>query len=269
MARGGVVPVDRGLVGGGVVVATAQCAPQLGFEVVVGHLEQAPDGRADQGDRVHGGHGVIEGRRVEDALFADQPGLFRRLAGHVEDPVGRLGGAKALAHVDEDGVGEVRPALGVIASDAGRVAPAGVEAVALDRLAIRETFEALEHHDDGDDRGRHRAASLALEEVGEGLVGEEAVALAMQEGVDRVLVEPLVAEPGHIVEQVTLSTRHTERHGPSGIGNYNDVILPDRRADRESSVSWSSVRSPYVRRHHPPRARNGVPARCLRTGHLE
>jgi hypothetical protein len=39
------------------------------------------------------------------------------------------------------------------------VTPAVVEAVTFGRLAAREPFEALEHYDHGDDRGRHRALS--------------------------------------------------------------------------------------------------------------
>ena len=210
---GGVVPVDLGLGRAGVVVPARHGLAHVGCQFVVGHLEQAPDGRADERDGVHGGHRVIERGRVEDALASDEPGLFGGVTGDVEDPVGMFGAPQALAHVDEDGVGEARPSLGVVAADAGRVAPAVVEAVALDRLAVREAFKALEHHDHGDDRGRHRASALVVEEIAEGLVGEEPIALAVQEGIDRVRFERLVAEPGHVVEQVALLVRHTERHG--------------------------------------------------------
>jgi len=129
-----------------------------------------------------------------------------------------------------------------IAADARRVTPAVVEAVALGRLAVREPFETLEHHDHRDDGGWHRTPTLLLEQVSEGLVGEELVTLAVQEGVDRLLVERLVAEPGHVVEQVTLLVRHTQRHGSLHLENYNDVILSDTGPERESILRGLSVR---------------------------
>ena len=149
---------------------------------------------------------------------------------------------QAFAHVDEHGVGEARPSGAVIAADAGRVTPAVVEAVALGRLAVRETFETLEHHDHGDDTGRNRTPTLVIEKVSERLVGEELVAFTVQEGVDRLLVERLVAEPGHVVEQVTLLVRHTQRHGYLHLENYNDVILSDPGAERESNFREQPVR---------------------------
>src|ERR1019366_3252655 len=130
----------------------------------------------------------------------------------------------------------------VIAPDARRVAPAVVKAVALSRLAVREPFEALEHHDHGNNTGRHRAPSLVIEEIGKGLVGEEPVALTVQEGVDRVLVERLFAEPRHVVEQIALLVGLTECHWLLRVDNYSVVILPDLALVRESNLKGLSVR---------------------------
>ena len=110
----------------------------------------------------------------------DEAGRLGGVERHLEDAVRPLGAPQALAHVDEHGVGEARPPAGVVAADAGRVAPAVVEAVALDRLAVRQALEALEHHDHGHHRRRHRAPAVLVEQVGERLVGEEAVTLAVQ-----------------------------------------------------------------------------------------
>ena len=163
---GGVVPVDLGLGRAGVVVPALHGLAHGGGQFGIGHLEHAPDGRADESHGVHGGHRVIERRRIQHALASDEPGLFGGVTGDVEDAVGMFGAPQALAHVDEDGVGEARPPLSVVTTDSGGVTPPVVEAVALDRLAVREPFEALEHHDHGDDRGRHRTSALVVEEIG-------------------------------------------------------------------------------------------------------
>src|SRR5579875_3409189 len=50
----------------------------------------------------------------------------------------------ACTHIYQHGVGEARPHTAVVAADACRVAPAGVEAVVLDRLPVRQAGQALE-----------------------------------------------------------------------------------------------------------------------------
>src|ERR1035437_2764542 len=237
-----VVPVDHGLGRTGIVVATAQHGPQCCDEFGVGHFEHSADGRADEGDGVHCRHRVIKRSRVEHPAATDEPGLFGCVTRRVEDAVGSNGAPQAFAHVNQDGVGEARPPGAVIAPDARRVTPAVVKAVALSRLAVREPFEALEHHDHGNNTRRYRAPTLVIEEIGDGLVGEQLIALAVQEGVDRVLVERLVAEPRHVVEQIALLVGLTECHWLLRVDNYSVVILPDLALVRESNLRGLSVR---------------------------
>ncbi|MGI8721837.1 MAG: hypothetical protein ACR2JG_06375 [Geodermatophilaceae bacterium] len=47
------------------------------------------------------------------------------------------------------------------------------------------------------------------EQIGERLIGEEPVTLAVQQPVDRVLRQHPAAELRHIIEQVTLALRHS------------------------------------------------------------
>jgi hypothetical protein len=75
-------------------------------------------------------------------------------------------------HVNEHGVRKADPSVGVVATDAGGVAPAVIEAVMLDRLTVRETLQAFGHHDYRRDRRRNRASSTLLKEIGELLVGK-------------------------------------------------------------------------------------------------
>jgi hypothetical protein len=60
------------------------------------------------------------------------------------------------------------PPLDVIATDTSHAAPAVVEAVPFDRVAVREPFEVMEHYDQGDEQTERRAF---VEVVGKGLVG--------------------------------------------------------------------------------------------------
>jgi len=124
----------------------------------------------------------------------------------------------------------------VIAADTGGVTPARVEAEALDCLSVRQSLQALEHHDDGDDRGGHRAPSNLVEEVSEGFVGKELVTLTAQEGVDRAVGQGLLTEPRHVIEQIDLIIGHTECHRSLRVADYNGEILPELRPDRESRV---------------------------------
>jgi hypothetical protein len=83
------------------------------------------------------------------------------------------------------------------------------------------------------DGGTKRRPGL-IEEIGKRFVGEEPVAFSLQERVDRMLIEGLVAEPRHIVEQIIMFVGLTERLVP--VENYSVVILPDPGLDRESNL---------------------------------
>jgi hypothetical protein len=100
----------------------------------------------------------------------------------------------------------------------------------------------LEHHHHGHDRWGNRAPSGLIEEIGKRFVGEESIVFAVQERVDRMLIEGLIAEPRHVVEQVALLVGHTERHWSLQVKNYNVAILPDLGPDRESTLRGSCVR---------------------------
>jgi len=228
----GVVPVDLGLGRAGVVVAAPEHGAQLSVERAVGDAQQAPQRRTDERDGVHGRHRVVERRAVQHTLGADQPCGGSGLHAHVKDPLRVVGASQACPHVDQHGVGELLPVPVVVAPDAGRVTPAGVEGETLHRLAVRQALEALQHHHGGHHRRRHRTATLRAEQIGEQLVGEQPAALAVQHRVNRVLRQHLVAEPPHIVEQVALLVGHPERHHPLPIENYSHVILVGRHVNR-------------------------------------
>ena len=134
---------------------------------------------------------------------------------HLEDPIPPLRASQPLPHVHQHGVDELAPPLAVVATDTCGEAPPGVEGEPLHRLPIRKPFETLEHHHRGHHRGRHRAPAQAGEQVGEELVREEPVALAVQEGVDALLPQRRVAEPGDVVEKIALPWRRTERQRAS------------------------------------------------------
>ena len=141
-----------------------------------------------------------------DAVICNPTGIY----GPVDHGLSR--GNAVLRQVARGRVGEDRPTAGVVAADAGGIAPAGVEGEALRRLAIRQALQALQHHRGRDDRGRNRTPSLIREQVREGTVGEEPFAFAVHERVDRVWRQRLVAERGHVVEQVGLGICHAEGH---------------------------------------------------------
>src|ERR1019366_10670787 len=129
-------------------------------------------------------------------------------------------------------------------------APTVVEAVAINGLAVRKAFEALEHHDRRHHRRWYRAPTLVVEQVGELLIGEQAITLTVHERVDRALVEHLVAKLLYIVEQVGLPISQAQGHRSLPVENYLCVILSQLRPDREH----------YAReRHQPPR---GAKAPC-------
>jgi hypothetical protein len=96
---------------------------------------------------------------------------------------------QALRHVDEHGVGEARPVPGVVTAAAARVSLLRIEAEPLDRLAVRESIEPLEHHDHSHHGRGYRPPSPLVEGVAEGLVGEEVLPLTVQERVDRTYLD--------------------------------------------------------------------------------
>src|SRR6266567_5715933 len=85
----------------------------------------------------------------------------------------------------------------------------------------------------------------AAEQVREHLVREQPVPLPIQHRVDRTLRQHLVTETRHIVKQITLTIRQSQRHTP----------LPDRELQQCNSRP-PSPRSPGPgphEKHQPPR----------------
>ena len=213
-AGGPVVPVDLRLAVADVVVPAAQHHPQLRGQVGVGGGgggEQPAHRRPDQRDRVHRGHRVIQRRRVQHPAPAHQTGRMRRLQTHLEDPVRACRTTQPRAHVHQHRVREAAPPRAV-ATDPGRVTPPHIEGIPLDRLPVREPAEALQHHHRGHHRRRHRTPTRSLEQIIEQLIGEQPVPLPSQEPVDRVPRQRALAEPDHIVEQITLTVHPAHRH---------------------------------------------------------
>jgi hypothetical protein len=93
---------------------------------------------------------------------------------------------------------------------ASGVLPARVVGEPLDGLTVAGPLEALEDHDHRDDERRNRPAAEVGEQIGEELVWEEAEALAMEQGIDRIGPDPGLAELGRAPEDVSLAGRGPE-----------------------------------------------------------
>jgi len=117
----------------------------------------------------------------------------------------------------------------------GSVLPAQIEGEAVHRLPVRAPLELLQHHHRCHDARWDRAPSPIGEQVGEGLVGEELVPLAVQQRVDRRLAHQLLAEPAVLVEDVELALGLAQGHWGSSREKvtYLALILQETRADRE------------------------------------
>jgi hypothetical protein len=185
---GPVGPVTSRLARRGIVVLALQQLADLRGQQWRAGAQQPPDATPQHRDRVLGGDRVLQGRRVQDPLDPDQPHLTGKFAGDPEDPVRVLGAAQPSAQVDQHRVGEAgrlltRDGIG----HPGRIPPADVEGEPVGRLPIRQALQALQHHDHGQDRRRHRPAPSGLEEVGEQLGREQPPPLPGQEPVHRSL----------------------------------------------------------------------------------
>ena len=205
----GVVPVGGGLAAGAVVVVATEPGAERRLPLARDR-EHAPDRAAHEGDRVHGRDRVVQRRRVEHPPDAQEPGTLRDLERALEDPVGPVRAGEPCPHVDEHRVREARVVEG---QPAAGVLPAGVEREPLDGLAVTQALQALEDHHDRDHQGWHRApADTRGEQVVEQLVREQRVALARQQGMDRVRPDQRLDEGGGVAEQVGLAGCGSLRH---------------------------------------------------------
>jgi hypothetical protein len=208
-ARRRIVPIAHRFARARVVVVALQNAAQRRHKRLLGHPKDAANRRANHRHRVLRGHRIVKRRRVEHAPTPHEP----RGPGHVEnrgeDPIRILRGAQPRPHVDQHRmdkprVVEIQPARCVL--------PAHVERKPVHRLAVREPLQALKHHHDRDDARRHRAAPDVPEEIGEAVVREEPMALAVEQAVDRRRRELALAVLRRRLPDVSLLRGATERH---------------------------------------------------------
>jgi len=87
---------------------------------------------------------------------------------------------------------------------AGGVFPSQIESEGVDRLAIRQTVQPLQHHRHRDNPRRHRVAADHREEIREFLVREQTMALARQQALDRFRPQPRFAGRARRAVQVFL-----------------------------------------------------------------
>ena len=91
-------------------------------------------------------------------------------------------------------------------------------------VPIGQPFQSLQHHDRGDNVGRHRGpASIGGEQIGEHVIGKQLLAVLGQEGVHRTLLYEMAAERGGIDELAVRPGR-----------TLHPTILRDPGRNRES-----------------------------------
>ena len=151
------------------------------------------DGGDQLGDRVLGGHGIIQQCRIERSagLSLQHPGGIDDRAHGIEDPLGTFGLSQPGAPVGEDR--EVEP-LVVEGQPTGHL-PADPVPKGPGRVPIGESFEGLEDHD----RGHHvggdgRSTTTRREQVLEHLVGEQIMAVISQERLDTSVWDKLATQ---------------------------------------------------------------------------
>ncbi len=103
------VPVDLWLGRAGVVVTAVEHTTQLSLECVVGDAQQIPQSRAEQRDRVHRRHRVIQRRRVQHPPCAHQPRSRGGIDAGGEDAPRIVGRGQAGPHVEQTSCGRATP----------------------------------------------------------------------------------------------------------------------------------------------------------------
>ena len=101
-------PVTRWLAGGRVVIIAFEDRAQLRRQSFIRHAQQTSDRRANHRHRILRGHRIVQRRRVEHALTADEPGFFGYLERRLEDAIGPRTVAQPSSHVDQHRVHEAR-----------------------------------------------------------------------------------------------------------------------------------------------------------------
>jgi hypothetical protein len=176
-AGGPVVPGDRWFPRSGVVMGPAVLGDH---DARPGHLAGHPTDRRDQlGDGVLGGHRIVEHRGIQRStgLPGQHPGLRDHRPHRVEDPIRAIAAGQPASPVGQRGrvkppVSDCQPACGL---------PPQIERHRLDRFAVRQPVQGLQHDHRGDHLGRDRRSATRLEQVGEQLFGEQLTAVRGQE----------------------------------------------------------------------------------------
>ena len=172
-----IVPGDPRFSRPGVVMGPALLGDH---RVRAGHLAGHPPDRGDQlGDRVLGGHRVVEDRGIQRAagLPGQHPGLGDHLLDRIEDPVRPIRAGQPAPPVGQRG--RVKPRRGH--RQPARRLPPQVERHRLDRLGIRQAVQGLQHQHRGHHLGRHRRPPTRLEQIPEQLLREHRPTMSGQE----------------------------------------------------------------------------------------
>jgi hypothetical protein len=206
----------------------------------LGHPEHPADRRAQQRDGVHGRHRVIQRGGVQHPAHPHQPSLAGRSHGDRKDPLRPRRGRQPGPHVHQDrvteaGVVERQPAAGVL--------PAGIETKRLDRFAVRQALQALQHQHRGHNPRWHAAPPDPGEQVSEQLVAKQPVTLVVQHRPNRLLADAALAHRRRATPQVGLLGGRPSGHRPLPVENHIHVILDRSRINQRTRAR---------EKHQPP-----------------
>jgi hypothetical protein len=96
--------------------------------------------------------------------------------------------------------------------DPGGIPPAQVIGEPVASLPVAAALQPLQHHHHGQDRRRHRPATVMDVQISEQLIGEQPVALGVQQPVDRPLRQLGLASLHRHVAQSALAFGQPQRH---------------------------------------------------------
>ena len=208
-----------------------------------GHRPGDPADRGDQlGDRVLGGHRVIQDRGIQrpTGLPGQHPGLGHHRPDRVKDPVRPWRAAQPPPPHRQRG--RMKPARGH--RQPARGLPPQIERHRLHSLGVREPVQGLQHDHRSDHLGRNRRATTRLEQISEHLLRKQ---LPTVSGQEREHAPRRQQMPGHRLHIQDLALRiRPSLHPP---------ILPTRQ-DRLRSDTTVFQESPRWRRRRSGGARS-------------
>ena len=161
------------------------------------HTSDSTDGRDQLGDRVLGGHGVIQERGIESpaSLCLQDAGGRHHLAHGIEDPVGTLGRAQPRAPVGEHRVVKALVVQGQATGDL----PADPIPKGPGRLTVLRPSRACSTMTDATTSpGTDGRPRLDAEQVLEHLIGEQLPAVIGQESLHAALRNELATQGGGV-----------------------------------------------------------------------